>query len=388
MDRKSNSKNSVLIVAAEASSIAYAARLIQLWKVQGRDLDLFGIGSSEMESLGFRRLGKAEDLAVVGFVEILSKYQEIKKVFWDLVAEARQCRPKVVILMDYPGFNLRFAKEMKALNIPVVYYIAPQIWAWKQNRVELIKKYCTKTFLIFPFEIPFYEKHGVDFEFVGNPLLEDLKKDVLNDSYQKLQRLKYGIQTDELVLGLMPGSRQVEIKNHLQTQLETARILRSQVQNLKVVILVAPTVQKEQIKEVLESFSFPILIVQDTPFEMIALTDMVLVASGTATLMVGLLEKPMVIMYKTSWLTSVIARMVVKSYFGLVNLVLSKEAVPEIFQQDANPKNLARLLLRYVKEPEYKQLVMTDLKKLPHLLGELGATERVAKSLETYLCQK
>ncbi|HPI41466.1 MAG TPA: lipid-A-disaccharide synthase, partial [Pseudobdellovibrionaceae bacterium] len=286
MDRKTNTKDSVLIIAAEASSIAYAARLIQYWKRQGCDLDLFGIGSQEMETLGFRRLGRAEDMAVVGFSEILEHYSEIKRVFYAIIEEAKKCRPKIVILMDYPGFNLKLARVMSELGIPVVYYIAPQIWAWKQNRVHVIKKYCTKTFLIFPFEVPFYEKHGVSIEFVGNPLLEDLNPSLKEKAYQDLQRQKYGIQNSDLVLGIMPGSRKIEIKNHLKTQLETAQRLQKSIKNLKVVILVAPTVKKEQIQEVLDSVHLSTLIVQDKPFEMIALTDFVLVASGTATLMV------------------------------------------------------------------------------------------------------
>lgn len=384
MDRKQDKKNSVLIIAAEASSIAYAQRLLKLWKSQGKDYDAFGVGCVEMERMGFRRLGKSEDMAVVGFSEILSHYSDIKKVFYDIVEEAKRCRPKVVLLMDYPGFNLRLAKEMHQLGFPVVYYIAPQIWAWKQNRVEIIKKYCDQVFLIFPFELPFYSQHGVRFEFVGNPILEDLDSQVLNLDYQKQKRRRLGIQDHELVLGLMPGSRRIEIKNHLRTQLETAQRIQQQVKDLRVVVLVAPTVQRQQIEEILEDFSFPVLILQDKPFEMIAITDLVLVASGTATLMVGLLEKPMVIMYKTSWLTSVIARFVVKGFFGLVNLILGEEAVPEIFQDQANPSKLSELLLRYVQDLEYKNSVVNKLKKIPHLLGEYGATERVAQALDGY----
>lgn len=378
----------VLIVAAEASSVTYAQRILETWKKQGRKIHAFGVGSQDMENLGFERLGKSEEMAVVGAAEIIAQYSHLKGVFDSLVAEAEKRRPKVAIVMDYPEFNLMLSKKLHALGIPVVYYISPQVWAWRKGRVRTIKKYCKKVFVLFPFEVPFYEEHGVPCEFVGHPLLDELDDRLLNDpGYLKTHRNQCGIRDDEIVLGLMPGSRRLELKQHFQIQLDTARLLAKKYENLKVVILTAPTFSKEQMQDYLEDFRLPYILLKDEPFRMIHLVDMMLVASGTATLQVGILKKPMVIMYRMKWLTGLFAKLVVRGtkYFGLVNLILGKEAVPERFQSEANPENLAALLEKYIQDPAYKAQVIADLEQVRQHLGNKGATQRVVAALDEFL---
>ncbi|WP_415063402.1 lipid-A-disaccharide synthase [Bdellovibrio sp.] len=378
----------VLMVAAEASSVTYAQRILETWKKQGRKVHAFGVGSQDMEDQGFERLGKAEEMAVVGAAEVISQYSHLKSVFDRLVAEAEKRRPKVAIVMDYPEFNLMLAKKLHALGIPVVYYISPQVWAWRKGRVKTIKKYCQKVLVLFPFEVPFYEEHQVPCEFVGHPLLDELDERLVNDAgYLKTHRNQCGIRDDEIVLGLMPGSRRMELKQHFQIQLDTARILSKKYPNLKVLILTAPTFSKEKMQEYLEDFRLPYILLKDEPFRMIHLVDIMLVASGTATLQVGLLKKPMVIMYKMKWLTGVFAKIFVRGtkYFGLVNLILGKEAVPERWQSDVNPEHLASLVERYIVDPDYKNQVLHDLGQLRQYLGDKGATQRVVKALDEYL---
>lgn len=377
----------VLMVAAEASSVTYAQRILEAWKKQGRKVHAFGVGSQDMEEIGFERLGKSEEMAVVGAAEIISAYSHLKGVFDSLVAEAEKRRPKVAIVMDYPEFNLMLAKKLHALGIPVVYYISPQVWAWRKGRVKTIKKYCKKVFVLFPFEVPFYEEHGVPCDFVGHPLLDELDERLIDDKdYLKIHRNQCGIRDDEIVLGLMPGSRRLEVKQHFQIQLDTARILSKKFPNLKVVILTAPTFTKEYMQDLLEDFRLPYMLLKDEPFRMIHLVDMMLVASGTATLQVGLLKKPMVIMYKMKWLTGVFAKLFVRGtkYFGLVNLILNKEAVPERFQSEVTPEKLAALLERYVVDKQYHDSVVSDLAQLRQYLGDKGATQRVVKALDEY----
>lgn len=378
----------VLIVAAEASSVTYAQRILEVWKKQGRKIHAFGVGSQDMENLGFERLGKAEEMAVVGLAEVVAHYSQLKSVFDNLVSEAEKRRPKVAIVLDYPDFNLRLAEKLHALNIPVVYYISPQVWAWRQGRIKAIKKYCKKVFVLFPFEVAFYKAHGVPCEFVGHPLLDEMDSRLVTDSnFLKIHRNQCGIQDNEIVLGLMPGSRHGELKQHFQIQLETARILAHKHPNLKILILTAPTFDKEQMKEYLEDFRLPYILLKDEPFRMIHLVDIMLVASGTATLQVGLMKKPMVIMYKMKWITGVIAKLIVRGtkYFGLVNLILGKEAVPERFQSDANPEHLASLIDKYISNPEFKMQVIKDLEQLPQHLGDKGATQRVVTALDEFL---
>ncbi|WP_374032585.1 lipid-A-disaccharide synthase [Bdellovibrio bacteriovorus] len=261
------------------------------------------------------------------------------------------------------------------------------MWAWRKGRVKTIKKYCKKVFVLFPFEVPFYEEHGVPVEFVGHPLLDELDERLIDDlDYRKTHRNQCGIRDNEIVLGLMPGSRRLEVKQHLDIQLDAARILSKKFPNLKVLILTAPTFTKEYMQDRLENFRLPYMLLKDEPFRMIHLVDMMLVASGTATLQVGLLKKPMVIMYKMKWLTGIFAKLFVRGtkYFGLVNLILNKEAVPELFQSEVTAENLAAELERYVLDKKYHDSVVADLGQVRQYLGDKGATERVVKALEEY----
>lgn len=376
-----------MMIAAEASSAHYALKLIQHWKNEKKDFHFFGVGSNDMEALGFERFGKSEDMAVVGIAEIVAHYSDLKAIFNKLVDEAIKRRPKVVVLMDYPDFNLMLAKKLKAHGLKVVYYISPQVWAWRKGRIHKIKKYCDMVYLLFPFEVEFYKEHQVPHQFVGHPLLDELNPDLLDARKIQFGREKYGIKPSEKLLALMPGSRQGELNQHFEIQLEVAKRLMQKHQNLRLAILVAPTIKKENMLERLEDFRSPYILLQDDPYKMISLADYVLVASGTATLMVGLLQKPMVIMYRVKWLTGVIGKMFIKGvkYFGLVNLVLNREVVPERVQQLANPDELFNLLDRYITDNQYTAGVVEDLKKLPEHLGDKGATIRVAKSIESYL---
>ncbi len=380
-------KPQIMMIAAEASSAHYALKLIQHWKNEKKDFSYFGVGSKDMEAEGFERLGRSEDMAVVGIAEIIEHYSDLKAVFNRLVEEALKRRPQVVVLMDYPDFNLMLAKKLSAAGLNVVYYISPQVWAWRKGRIAKIKKYCKKVYLLFPFEEDFYKQSDVPYEFVGHPLLDELNPDLTNPIKIGFNRERYGIKAHEKILALMPGSRQGELHQHFAIQLETARMLMKKHDNLRVAILVAPSVSKENILQRLEDFRSPYLLLQDDPYKMISLADYVLVASGTATLMVGLLFKPMVIMYRLNALTAFIARRLIKGvrYFGLVNLIMGEEVVPERMQEQANPQTLFELIDRYITDEKYAQQVIEKLRQLPHRLGEKGATARVARSIENYL---
>jgi len=378
--------NEVMIVAAEASSVTYAQRLLEYWRKNKTPIKAFGVGSKDMENLGFERIGKAEEMAVVGAAEIISAYSRLKKVFDDLVAAAAARRPKVVIVMDYPEFNLMLSKKLHALGIPVVYYISPQVWAWRKGRVKTIKKYCKKVFVLFPFEVPFYQEHNVPCEFVGHPILDELDDKLYDPAYRKTHRNQCGIGDNEIVLGLMPGSRNLELKQHFEIQLEVARKLAKKYSNVKILIMVAPTFEKEKLEPYLENFRLPYIVMKDEPSRMVHLADYVLVASGTATLMVGLLLKPMVIMYRMKFMTGVFAKIFIRGvkFFGLVNLILGREVCPERWQSSANADTLFELMDRYFQDPAYADQVRADLGQLRKHLGDKGATERVAKSLEEF----
>lgn len=377
----------IMFVAAEASSSLFALRLMEFWKKQKRDYHFFGVGSPEMEALGFERLGKSEEMAVVGVSEIIDQYAHLKEVFNRLVAEAARRRPKLVVVMDYPEFNLMLSKRLHAMGIPVVYYVSPQVWAWRKGRVEQIKKYCRKVLLLFPFEREFYASKNVPFEFVGHPVLDELNDKYFTAEYRRSHRARCGVQENEIVIGLMPGSRRGEIKQHLQMQLEIARRLCLKYSNIRILLMVAPTRTKEELQDQLGDLKFPLMMQKDEPLEMIHLADFILAASGTATLQVALLEKPMVIMYKMKWLTGIVAKVLVRGvkFFGLPNLIAGREIVPERWQGGANVEDLFQLMCRYIDDPVYAQKVRDDLADLKKHLGDKGATARVAASLEEYL---
>ena len=374
---------SILIIAAEASSTPYAEQVIEHLKKLDPNLKFFGIGSMSMEKKGFECLGYAEDLAVVGFLEVVKHYSKIKSVFDIVVAQANQRKPAVVLVLDYPGFNLRLAEKLQPQGHRIFYYISPQVWAWKQNRIFTIKKYIEKVFLIFPFERDFYIKHNAAYEFVGHPLLDDLKPDFFNMQKVNLRRQKYGIKNTDPVLLLMPGSRKSEIERHFQLQLDSAAVLLKKYPQMRLLIAGAPTLSREYLIEQMGDFKSPFILLHETPNEMISLADIVLASSGTATLMVALLEKPMVIMYKVNWLSGVIGRMLTKKnlpFFGLPNLILKERVVAELLQKEVTQSRIV-FELEKLMDDRYRQKVITDLKRIRILLGDSGASKRVADHL-------
>lgn len=387
MKTSSDETPSVLIVAAEASSSLYAQRLLEYWKSQEIEIDAFGVGSRSMEKLGFDCIGRSEEMAVVGIQEVIQHWDLIKKTFYQLIEEAEKRKPKVVLLLDYPDFNLRLAKQLKKRGFKVVYYISPQIWAWRQSRVKIIQKWIDKMLVLFPFEKEFYSKHQIPSEFVGHPLLDEISDKYFEPDYLRFHRSKYGIGDDDVLLALMPGSRNSELKHHFDTQLQVAKKLNDEISKLKVALLVAPTFELDEVRQRLPNIDLPLILVKDEPFEMIHLADVVLCASGTATLMVGLMRKPMVIMYKMSATTAWVAKHFVKStkYFGMINLILDKMAVPELFQDQASVEGICKELRPMLTDTHLRKQIEAELSLAQERLGDKGATVRVANALTEYL---
>jgi lipid-A-disaccharide synthase len=377
----------VMIVAAEASSSLYAQRLLEQWQKESKSIEAFGVGSQAMERLGFEILGRSEEMAVVGLQEVIAHWDLIKSTFHKLVDAVESRKPDVVLLLDYPDFNLRLAKKIKALGVPIVYYISPQVWAWRTSRVHLIKRLVDKMLVLFPFEKEFYQKFDVPVDFVGHPLLDEIARRFHDNDSIRLQRNRYGIQDGQVALALMPGSRTSELKHHLQTQLDVAQKLHNKYPNLRCLLLVAPTISQEQIQSLLPHYDFPLSIIKDEPLNMIALSDIVLCASGTATLMVGLMEKPMIVMYRMNAISAFFAKIFVQGkikYFSMVNLILDENVVPEFFQDQANPTQLANTIAPLIERKELRSQMAAKLAELKNRLGARGATERVAHSLEKF----
>lgn len=378
-----SASNKILIVAGESSSALYAQRLLEHWRTIDFPVSAFGVGSQATEELGMERLGRSEDMAVVGIQEVAGQLSSIYQVYRSLLAKAKKERPQVALLLDYPDFNLRLAKKLHQMGIAVVYYISPQLWAWRPSRIKIIQKYVDEMLVVFPFEVDFYRQHEVPVRFVGHPLLDEL-----GTSEEPLPSDWAG----PVRLGLMPGSRRSEMRHHLQVQLEAAQKVVQQMPQVRPSLLLAPGLSRSWAEAEVERLApnLSIEVLQQSPEQMIRSQDLLLCASGTATLFVGLLEKPFVVMYRMNKLSAFLAKKLIHTvdYFCIVNLILKKEALPEYFQEDASPGKLAEALLAIIRQKERREKVYEDLKNLKTLLGQQGATLKVHESLLKYWEEK
>lgn len=377
----------IAIVAAEASSAKIAEKLINYFRSQNRSDHFFGIGTKQLSDLGVECIAKAEDISVVGLFEVLKNWSPIKESFEKVLNEILRRKPQFVLLLDFPDFNLRLAEKLHGSGIPVVYYVSPQVWAWRKSRVQLIKKYCKKILVLFPFEKAFYDKAGVECVHVGHPILEDLNPKLNDPGFIKLEKEKRGISTESKVLLLFPGSRKGELEKNFPTQLKVAESIVKQNPKLQIVIGAAPTVEKEQLSDFLNNVRFPFILLKEDPFLMVSLADAVLVTSGTATLTVALMEKPMVIMYKFNVMTGYLAKLLVRGvkFFGLPNLILDHEVSPERMQNEATVEKLAPLVAKALYDGEAQKL---ELRKVRSSLGDGLATSKAFESLKPFLRQQ
>lgn len=375
--------NDLLIVSAETSSTLYAKRILEYWQEKKITISCFGVGSENMEKLDFERFGKSEEMAVVGFKEVLAHYKDIKKVYNKLLEEVDRRKTKYALLLDYPEFNLKLSKDLHRRGVKVYYFISPQLWAWRKSRIQIVKKYIHKMLVIFPFEKEFYNKHGVECEFVGHPLIDELQSDFFDKEQNLMHRQRYALNKQKFTLAILPGSRKSEIENILPCMLDTAQILQQKKTDIQFVLLTAPGVKQDIFLPYLENYDLHLNIIQGSPFEMLRIANGALVASGTATIVTGLMQIPMVVVYKMKWLSALIAKTLVKGtkYFAMINLVFDKEIVPERFQEKADPKHIADLLIEKVIDMNSNKKTSEELKALPQLLGGGGAVTKVADIL-------
>ncbi len=366
--------DSILLIAAEASSCMYAKNLISQWRKTHPESHFFGVGDHSMENDGMECLGFAEDMAVVGLQEVIKHYSSIKAVADQILKKAEETKPRFALLFDYPGFNLRLAAKLKAMGIPVVYYISPQLWAWKKGRVRQVKDYVDEMLVVFPFEVDFYKQYGIDAHFVGHPLVEVIEQELAKAPEQKHA---------QPVLGLMPGSRRSEIQHNLDYQLAAAEMLQSKY-GMQVRLLLAPTLEVSDVENYLGKYNVDLQILKKPPTQMIQECDFILSASGTATLQVALCEKPMVVMYRMNPITAFIAKLLVNTVdsFCIVNLVAEKKVVPELFQEQASPKKLVAAIEKLLNNSELRDEQIRELKKVKEKLGQGEATKNVVRFLE------
>jgi len=368
----------VLIISGETSGDIHGAALIEAMKEIIPALTVVGMGGPRMREAGLDGFD-AGDLAVVGVAEVVGKLPAILRRFRELKVLLDGEKIDAVILIDYPDFNLRFAKEAKKRGIPVIYYISPQVWAWRKGRLQKIARLVDKMLVVFPFEVPLYESVGVDVEFVGHPLLDrvhcQLEK---NEAKNAL-----GYDRTEVLVTLLPGSRKEEVNNLLPPMLEGA-IEAAEVSRWKIRIIIpaAENIDKTLLTNLLEGAPDYVKAFKGEMYTTLRASDAAVIASGTATLEAALIGTPMLIVYKLSTLSYLIAKIMVGlDYVGLPNIVSEKPLVPELIQGAARPSNITQELSGLVEGGAATDNIKEGLAKLKEEMGSPGATRRAAEAV-------
>jgi len=374
----------ILVVAGEASGDIHAANLVLALKNIYPDARFYGLGGKNMKAAGVDIACDLTALAVVGFSEILKNYSKFKTIFDDLLEKTKEIKPDVAILVDYPGFNLRLAGALKKMGIKVAYYISPQIWAWGAQRIQFIKNNVDLMLVLFKFEEILYRDNTFNVKFVGHPLL-----DIVKPTMERGQLMDMiGMKKSNRIIAILPGSREREVTNHLPVMLKAAQEIFKKIPDTQFLICRTTTVKRETFKQAIDrtKIDFPYKVIDDVTYAGIHASDFVLVASGTATLETAILNKPMVIIYKVSFLSWLLAKMFIKiPYIGLVNVVAGQKIVPELVQFDATPKNIAKEAISFLEDKEALRKIHAELYALKNTLGIPGASLRAAQEIAKLL---
>lgn len=376
-ENSSHYKRSVFISAGESSGDMHASSLMKELKDRspGTDITFNGLGGDMMISKGLNALYHTKDLATVGFADVIKKYSFFKKALKDSAAFIKQHNPDAVILVDYPGFNLRLAQEIrKFYTKKIIYYISPQLWAWHEKRVFKVKKYIDLMLVVFPFEVDFYNKYGVKAEFTGHPLISRIKEFTLHNP-KKVKEF-----TEKKVITILPGSRKDEVKHHLPVLIEAIKLIKAKI-DVDVNISIAPGMDKhfDEFKDRLKGYN----LTKEKPYTLILNSDAVMTKAGTSTMECTLLGTPYLIFYKTFPLNYYLLKPIVKvDKLGIANLLLGKDAIKEFVQNEFTADKIASELLRILEDDKYKEKITNALKEVWEILGSKEASVNAAKLIK------
>lgn len=365
----------IMIVAGEASGDIYGADLVREALLLNPVLHFFGIGGSRMREAGVETLVDSSDMAVMGLVEVFKHFKVISAAFIKLRRILLADPPELLILIDYPGFNIRLAKVAKKAGIKVLYYISPKVWAWKAGRIRTIAAAVNQMAVIFPFEVPLYEKHGVPVSFVGHPML-----DLVNVGMNREEAASsFGLDPSRKTVGLFPGSRRSEIERILPAILAAAELLHKRFPDVQFVLPLASTLREEDILPHLKCAGITPVITNQRIHDLIRGCDAIISVSGTVTLEIALIGTPMVIIYRLAPLTYQIAKRVVKiEHIGLCNIVAGEAIVKELVQENANPEKIAAEIGTILEDSCYEAAMREKLATIKVKLGGGGASKNVA----------
>jgi len=379
----------LLVVALEASADLHGAAVLRELRTLRPGLRAFGAGGPLLRAEGCEALVRAEDLSVMGIAEVIPALPRILRALGTIRRAAADRKPGAALLVDSPDFNLRVARRMRDLGIPVAYFIGPSVWAWRTYRVRQIARDVSRMLVILPFEADFYARHGVQAVYVGNPLLDappaGLEPSAPSSSRGRAAvRRTLGLEGEATVVALLPGSRRQELRRIWPAMLDAARTMRAHVPGVQFVVPVAPTVRREWLRT-----DLPVVFIEGRAPEVLAAADVAVVASGTATLEAALAQVPTVVVYRLSWLSWLVGRLLVRAPFiSLVNLIARRRVVPELLQRECTGDRIARsaeTLLTSRAERESQLEGMRAVRQALAPAGVQGAARRAAQAVAELL---
>jgi lipid-A-disaccharide synthase len=363
-----------MLVVGEASGDVHGAHLVDALHKKDAQIEFFGVGGEQLQRSHFETIISATQLTGMGLVELAGNLKNLWRGYRLLTNALKRRRPDLLILIDFPEFNLRLARLAKSLGVPVLYYISPQIWAWRQGRVKQIARWVDHMAVVFPFEEEFYARHGVKVTFVGHPLLNTVQ------AHQSRETMltKIGLDPAKTSIALLPGSRPGEVDFHLPVMRDAAAKLYAE-RKMQFFCVRASTIDRRKLETALLHPTLRIPIVEEARYDAVSAADLVWTASGTATLETALLGKPMIVIYRLSWLTYWLARLLVRvQHIGMVNLLAGERLVPELIQDEANAARLVAESKTLLDDRVLRRAIIDKLAKLREGLGSPGAPERVA----------
>ena len=372
------SQKNILIIAGEPSGDLHASNLVRDLRSLDPDLKFFGLGGNLSKKAGVDTVFDISKLALVGLVEVWKNIFTVGRVYKGILRKINSEKVDLAILIDYPGFNLRMARELKKRSIPVVYYVSPQVWAWGRNRIDIIKKCVDKIIVFFKFEEELYKTYNINVEFAGHPIL-----DAVSVSRTKNETFKaYGLSEGKTTIALLPGSRAVEVKTLLPIMVRAAGLIASRMQNVQFVIVKYPDLPIDIYEKAVKSSSVYVKVADGDTYNVVAASDFAIVTSGTATLETAIIGTPLIIVYKAILLTYIMYKFVATVRFlGIVNIIAGREVAPELLQYDATPQNISEAVVSILSDEAKLKAMREELAAVRSALGEPGASMRAAKAI-------
>jgi lipid-A-disaccharide synthase len=372
----------IMIIAGEASGDLHGANLVKEMLRLDPTVQFYGVGGPKMAEAGVYLVADTAAMAVVGITEVFCKLGTICRVYTALTRLLSTDPPDVVILIDYPDFNLRFARAAHKRKIPIIYYISPQVWAWRKGRVKQIARLIDEMIVIFPFEKKFYEEAKVAVTFVGHPLLDSVRPERSRDEALSCFGLRAGVTT----IGLLPGSRRSEVRRLLPSMLKAVPRIADRIHPVQFIIPVASGLDREEIERVVGPERTLVRIVEDSIYDVMQCADLLVVASGTATVEGAIMGVPMVVVYRISPVSYFLARVLIKvKNIAMVNIIAEKTIAPELIQGACNPETIADQVVGLLQDPVALANIKQELARVREKLGDPGATRRAAEVVVEFL---